>query len=95
MAPTKLKRHIATNHSHMKNKRADYLKRLLESQKKQSTALLSKVSVSEKALKTSYLVADIIAQKRKSHTVGENLILPACKIVVGKMLGQNAVQEIS
>ena len=94
MAPAKLKRHFATNHSHLKNKSVDYFKRLLESQKKQSTAFLNKVSVGEKALEASYLVAEIIAQKRKSHTVGENLILPACKIIVGKMLGQNAVQEI-
>jgi hypothetical protein len=40
------------------------------------------------------LVAELIPQKRKSHTVGENLIKPACKIIVGKMLGQYAVQEI-
>ena len=49
----------------------------------------SKVSVSEKALEASYLVADIIAQKRKCHTVGENLILPACKIIVSKMQYKN------
>ncbi|XP_055510562.1 zinc finger BED domain-containing protein 5-like [Leucoraja erinacea] len=94
MAPAKLKRHFTTNHSHMKNKSADYFKRLLESQNKQSTAFVSKVSVSKKAQETSYLVAEIIAQKRKSHTVGENLIMPACKIIVGKMLGQDAVREI-
>ena len=32
MAPAKLKGHITINYSHMKNKNADYLKRLLESQ---------------------------------------------------------------
>ena len=46
---------------------------------------MSEVSVSEKALEANYLVAEIIAQKGKSHTVGDNLILPACKIIVGKM----------
>ena len=54
---------------------ADYFNRLLESQKKQSAAFLSNVSVSEKALEASYSFAKIIAQKRK---VVENLILPAC-----------------
>ena len=78
----------------MKSKSADFYKRLLESQKKQNTAFVSKVSVPEKALEASYLVAEIIVQKMKSHTVGENLILPACKFIVGKMLGQNALQEI-
>ena len=48
MAPTKLKRHFATNHSHLKNKSVDYFKRLLESEKKQSTAFFNKVSVGGK-----------------------------------------------
>ena len=78
----------------MKNKSADYFKSLLESQIKQSTVNLSKVRVSEKALEASYLIAEIIAQKRKSHTVGENLILPAGKTTIGEMFGQNAIQEI-
>jgi hypothetical protein len=55
--------------------------------------LLKKVTFSEKAQEVSYLVAGLIAQKRKSHTVGENLIIPACNIIVSKMLGQDAVQE--
>lgn len=55
---------------------------------------MSTVSVSENAQEASYLVAELIAQKRKSHTVGENLIMPACQILVGKMLGQNAVRAI-
>jgi hypothetical protein len=63
----------------------------LESQNKQSKAFVSKLTVGEKAQEASYLVAELIAQKRKSHTVGENLIIPACKIVVGIMLGEDAV----
>ena len=38
-------------------------------------------------------MAEIIVQKRKNHTVGD-LILPACQIIVGKMLSQNVAQEI-
>jgi hypothetical protein len=78
----------------MTSKNADYLKWLLESQNKQSQAFVSKVKVSEIAQEASYLIAELIPQKRKSHTVGENLIKPACKIIMGKMLGQYAVQEI-
>ena len=44
-APAKLKRLYTTNHSDMKNKSADYFKRLLESHKKHSTAFFCKVSV--------------------------------------------------
>jgi hypothetical protein len=56
--------------------------------------LLKKVTFSEKAQEASYFVAELIAQKRKSHTVGEKLIMPTCKIIVSKMLGQDVVQEI-
>jgi hypothetical protein len=41
----------------------------------------------------SYLVAELIAQKTKIRTVGENLIMSACKIIVIKMLGQVAARE--
>jgi hypothetical protein len=78
----------------MTSKSADYFKRLLESQNKQSKVLVSKVTVSEEVQETNYFVAELIAQEWKSHTVGENLIMLACKIIRGKLLGQDAVQEI-
>jgi hypothetical protein len=39
----------------------------------QIKAFISKVTAREKALEASYLVAELNAQKRKSHTVGENI----------------------
>ena len=50
--------------------------------------------MSKNAIEVNYLVAEIIAQKRKSHTIGENLILPYIKVIVDKMLLKNALQEI-
>jgi hypothetical protein len=47
--------------------------------------------VKSQSVTASYLVAELIAQKRKSDTVGENLIIPVCKIIVGKMLAQDVV----
>jgi hypothetical protein len=73
----------------MTDKSADYFKRVLESQNKQSKAFVSKVTVSEKDYETSYLTAELIAQKRKSYTIGEDLIKTACKI-----FGQAALREI-
>jgi hypothetical protein len=36
----------------------------------------------KKAQEASYLVAEFIAQKMKSHTIAESPIMPACKIIV-------------
>ena len=48
----------------MKNKSADYFKRLLESQRKQSTAFLIKYSEIEE----SYLIVEIIEHRKgKAH----------------------------
>jgi hypothetical protein len=30
----------------------------------------------------------------KNHPVGENIKMPACKIIVGKVLGQDSVQKM-
>jgi hypothetical protein len=78
MAPAKVKRHLSTDHSHLTSKGAHYIKWLLESQNKQTKAFVKKVTSSGKTQEAGYLVAEIIAQKRKSHTVGENQIIPAC-----------------
>jgi hypothetical protein len=93
MDPAILKWHLTTNHSHITSKIADYFKQLLESLSKDSTAFVSIATVSEKAHEVSYLGAELIVQKRKSHTVGENLIMSACRIIVRKMLGKDAVRE--
>jgi hypothetical protein len=78
----------------MTSRRADYFKWLLESQNKKSKAFVSEVTASEKAQGVSYLVAERIAQKRKSPTVGKNEVMSARKIILGKIPGQDAVREI-
>jgi hypothetical protein len=63
----------------------------LESQSKQNHAFVGIVTAKEKAQEASYLVTELTAQKRKSNTAGENLIMPPHKTIVGKMLEQDAV----
>jgi hypothetical protein len=40
------------------------------------------------------LVAELTAQKMKSHTVAESLTMPTCKIIVRTMIGKEAESEI-
>jgi hypothetical protein len=68
------------------SKGAYYFKQPLESQNKQSKAFVKKVAFSEKTQEASCLVPEIIAQARRNHTVRENVIMPACNIIVNKML---------
>lgn len=94
MVPSKLSRHFKTHHKDLQNKNINYFKSLLASQRKQSSVFVNTFTVSEKAQEASYLVAELIAQNRKNHSIGENLIMPACKIIVSKMFGEEFVRKI-
>lgn len=94
MVPSKLRSHLKTSHSYIASKGAAYFEKLLKSQNKQSQSFVGRFTVNEKAQEASYLIAELIAQKRESYTLGEDLIMPACKIIVSKVLGEDAVREI-
>jgi hypothetical protein len=48
-----------------------------------------------KAQEASYLVAQLVAQKKKSHVIAESIIMPACKMMVNTMLGKEALCEVN
>ena len=73
MVPAKIKRHFNTNHQHLVNKTADYFKRLLESQGKESRVFEKKVTISDKAQEASYLIDRTCCTKNeKSHSWGKS-----------------------
>ncbi|PNF16717.1 hypothetical protein B7P43_G05335, partial [Cryptotermes secundus] len=77
VVPPKLKRHLTTKSQPQTSKGADYLKQILESQNEERKAFVGKVTVSERAQGSSCLVAELVVQKRESHTAGEKIIMTA------------------
>ena len=95
MVPAKLKRHLDTNHPTLKNKNTTYFRRLLGSNKKEVNFMRRATTISEKALKVSYRVSELIAKEKQPHTLAEKVILPACKIIIEEMIGPNAVNDVA
>lgn len=95
MIPSKLGKHFYTQHSHLKDKPTSYFKRMSEQQTKTANSFKRLITVSDKAQIASYQVSEMIAQNMKAHTIGESLILPACKKIVSTMLGNEAAMKIS
>lgn len=95
MVPSKLKRHLSTKHSHLIDKNITYFQRLLKSQTQQSKNMTKIVKISDKSQEASYIVAELVAKTQKPHTLGEQLILPACREIVKIFFGVEAEQEIS
>ncbi len=94
MFPSKMKNHLRARHSSVASKGAAYFRKFLKSQNRQRKKFVGRFTVTEKAREINYLIAELIAQNRESFTVGENLIMPACKIIVCKFLGQDALKGI-
>ena len=95
LVSSKLTKHFKTRHSHLQGKSVNYFKSMLELQTKAGNSFKSRVTISEKALIESYEVSELIARNMKAHTVGGSLILPACKKILKRMLGNEAAKEIS
>lgn len=94
LKPNKLKRHLDTKHSELKNKTKEYFVRKAEEFVKQRKCFKTVLSITEKALKASYAVALRIARAKKAHTIGEDLILPAAMDICEIMIGHDESQKL-
>lgn len=94
MVPSKLQRHLQTNHPSLATKDKSYFQKSLSSKSKQVKGFEKHIGISEKAQIASYEVAELIAMKLKPHNLAEEIILPACRKIVKTMIGESADIDI-
>lgn len=98
MKPSRLNEHFLKKHSDKNNKDILYfqeLKKTFESRNTLSDVFKKKSSQNEKGLMVSYEVAQIIAKCGAPHIYGEKLILPAIRVFINNMIGQNQQEILS
>ncbi|XP_063813110.1 SCAN domain-containing protein 3-like [Pseudophryne corroboree] len=95
MIPSKLRRHLETNHPNMAKKPRDFFSRKLKELKGQKGTFFKQASIPSNALLASYKVAHRIAMCKKPHTIAEELILPAAVDMVNIMVGESAGKLLS
>ncbi|KAL4126751.1 hypothetical protein QTP88_010960 [Uroleucon formosanum] len=96
MVPAKLRSHLETNHTNVKDKPIDYFIRLRDQllKNKNFIAEVTKTA-NEKATEASYMVSYRIAQAGKAHTIAESLIKPCVTDIVSCMLDEKVVKKIN
>ncbi|UYV67081.1 hypothetical protein LAZ67_4003837 [Cordylochernes scorpioides] len=95
MVPSKLLRHIETNHREQMNNPISYFENIRSSFQKQSKKFKKFMTTSDEAQTASYMIAQLIARKKKAHAKAEEIILPALKIVAGCMLTNDAMAKVT
>ncbi|XP_039180852.1 zinc finger BED domain-containing protein 5-like isoform X2 [Crotalus tigris] len=96
MKPNKLKRHFDTNHPSFTSKDTNYFRSKADGHKKprlDTGVKYHKQNVT--AIEASYLVALRIARAMKPHTIAEDLLLPAFKVIVRVIIGDEFVTNLS
>ena len=94
--PSLLIRHLERAHPKFKNKELDFFKHRKSVFKKQC---LDKGDMffqqTNASLKASYEVTLMIAKRKKAHTIGENLVLPAAKVMVRCVFGDESMKKLN
>lgn len=96
MRPCKLKQHMESKHKQYVGKDHDFFVRHKNNMKKQrldSTGIFQQDM--EAAVEASFHVSYLIAQKKKPHNIGEELIKPCTATIVKLMLGENQANKLN
>ena len=95
MKPNLLQRHLQTIHPNKKDRDPNYFERLGENAKKQRLDKTGKQYQQSVGIVTaSYEIVFIVANK-KPHTIAEELIMPAAKVLEKHVIGDEAVSNLN
>ena len=92
--PGKLKRHLDTKHPQYKDRDTSFFKRKEKEYVKQRSKMKKMATVTEKALKASYLTSLRMPKCKKAHTIGEELLQPAAVEMCELMVGPEAAYQL-
>ena len=96
MKPSLLQRHLQTNHPNKKDRDPNYFKRLEENAKKQQLDKTGKQYQQSVGIVTaSYEIALIVSKNKKPHTIAEELIIPAAKVLVKHVISDETVSNLN
>ena len=95
LVPSKLSRHLETNHESLKDKPKAYFENLLLQKDIEAKRFNKYMKLPEKGLVASYKVAHLLAKRKKAHTDAESVIAPSISIIVETMLGSDAADTVS
>ena len=95
MKPSLLQRHLDTNHPDKKDRNESFFQRLGEHVRRQRLDKTGTIYQRKKGVvKASYEVALLIAKNLKAHTIGESLVMPAAKMLVKHVFGEEAAAKL-
>ncbi|XP_007948276.1 protein FAM200B [Orycteropus afer afer] len=94
LKPSKLKRHLETQHAELTDKPLEYFQRKKKDIKLSAQFLSCSTTFSEKALLSSYLVAYRVAKEKMAHTAAEKIILPACLDMVRTIFDDKSADKL-
>ncbi|XP_066941059.1 protein FAM200B-like [Macrobrachium rosenbergii] len=93
LKPAKMKRHLQCKYQSFTNKPTDFFRRKKMELQGQKQVITKNVALPVKAQMASYEVAHLIAQRKKPHTIGEELIKPAalamCRAIHGEKMARD------
>ena len=94
--PSLLQRHLQTNHPDKKDRDPNCFKRLGENAKKQRLDKTEKQYQQSVGIVTaSYEIALLVANNKNPHTIAKELIMPAAKVLVKHVNGNEAVSKFN